>query len=95
MILSRLSLVTPRKLHDPTPAAYLKDGVHTAGSWSTSGESMNYVSLRNGWVVSVAQNGTEQMDMTFTNASGVTVQYKGTVGTHSTVTLLPNERSPR
>ena len=95
VILSRLSLVTPRKLHDPTPAAYLKDGVHTAGSWSTSGESMNYVSLRNGWVVSVAQNGTEQMDMTFTNASGVTVQYKGTVGTHSTVTLLPNERSPR
>jgi hypothetical protein len=95
VILTRLSLVTPRKLRDPSPAAYLKDGVHTSGQWTTSGESMNYISLRNGWVVSVAQNGSEQMDVTFTNASGTVVQYKGTVGTHSTVTLLPNDPSPQ
>ena len=95
VILTRLSLVTPHKLRDPTPAAYLQDGVHTSGQWTTSGESMNYVSLRNGWVVSVTQNGAEQMDVTFTNSSAVAIRYKGTVGTHSTVTLLPNDPSPQ
>ena len=90
VILTRLSLVTVRKMHDPTPDAYLKNGVHTTGHWSSSGESMNYVSLRNGWVVNVTQNGSEQMDVMFTNSSGVAVRYSGTVGTHTTVSLLPS-----
>jgi hypothetical protein len=95
VIHTRLSLLTPRKINDPTPQLYRQNGVHTAGRWSSSGESLTYVSLQNGWVVNATQNGSEQMDMTFTNASGAVIHYAGTVATHSQLTLLPSDPSPQ
>ena len=91
VILTRLSLQTVRKMSDATPESYRQKGMHTSGHWSSSGESLTYVSLRSGWVVTVTQNGSEQMDMSFTNASAAVIRYAGTVGTHSQLTMLPSE----
>lgn len=92
LILSRLTLVTPRVLRDPTPAEFRRNGLHSSGHWTGSGESLSYVSLKNGWVVSVTQSGTEEMDVTIANATdGVSVRYAGTIRTRSDLSLLPPE----
>jgi hypothetical protein len=82
--------VVPRKqLRDPTPEDYRRNGLHTAGHWTGSGESLSYVSLDTHLAVSVTQDSSQQIDFTVTNASGNSVRYAGTVETHSRVELLP------
>src|SRR5580704_11191534 len=64
VILTELSLVTKHALKDPTPEDYRSKGLRTSGRLTSSGESLSYVSLDSGWVVSANQNGTQQMDFT-------------------------------
>jgi hypothetical protein len=90
LILSRLALVPGRTSRDATPEEYRRNGLHTEGHWTGSGESLSYISLKSGWVVSVTQTGAEQMDVTISNgADGVSVHYAGTVRTRSELSLLP------
>ena len=90
VILTRFEIVQPRPLRDPTPEEYRKRGLRTSGKWSGSGETLSYVSLRSGWVVSITQSGTEEMDVTISTANGASsVRYAGHVRSQSQVTLLP------
>ncbi len=90
VILTRFEMTQPRALRDATPEDYRKSGLHTAGKWLGTGESLTYVSLRTGWVVSITQSGTEEMDVTVSTANGQSaVRYAGHVRSQSQVTLLP------
>jgi len=95
VILTRFEIVQPRPLRDPTPEEYRRRGLRTAGKWRGSGETLSYVSLRSGWVVSVTQSGTEEMDVTISLANGASsVRYAGRVRSQSQITLLPESSAP-
>ena len=89
VILTRQSVLPQKQLHDPTPEDYRRNGLHTSGRWSGSGESLSYVSLRTRSAVSVTQDSAQQIDFTVTNASGNSIRYAGSIETHSRVALLP------
>ncbi len=95
VILTRFEIVQPHPPRDPTPEDYRRRGLRTAGKWSGSGESLSYVSLRTGWVVSITQSGTEEMDVTVSTADGESsVRYAGRVRSQSQITLLPESSAP-
>lgn len=94
VILTRLEVTQPHPPKDPTPEDYRRAGVRTAGRWSGSGESLSYISLRTGWVVSVTQSATEEMDVTFYNAHGESLRYAGRVHSQSQVSLMPPAATP-
>jgi hypothetical protein len=89
VILSRLLLLAPHSRRDPTPEAYRRNGLRTSGTWQGSGESLTYIALHTGWVVSVTQTATERMDVTIFHGAEVALRSAGTVVTHSSVLLLP------
>jgi hypothetical protein len=91
VILADLNLVRPKSVRNPTPEEYGKNGVQTAGTWSGSSESLTYVSLRTGMVVSVSQTGTQKMDVTLTTNRNTSMRYAGTVTSRSQVVLDSNE----
>ena len=95
VILTELSLVTTRAARDPTPDEYRRNGLRSSGRWTGSGQSLSYVSLQNGWVVSATQTGIEQMDVTVSaaKAGGTSVHYAGTMRTHSSISMVPPESS--
>jgi hypothetical protein len=88
VILTNLSLVRPKSVRNPTPEDYRKNGVQTAGTWMGSAQSLTYVSLRTGAVVSVTQTGKEQMDVTLTTARNTSMRYAGTIESRSQVALV-------
>jgi hypothetical protein len=89
VILTRQSVLPQKQPRDPTPEEYRRNGLHTAGRWSGSGESLSYVSLRTHSAVSVTQDSAQQIDFTVTNAGGNSIRYAGSIETHSRVELLP------
>jgi hypothetical protein len=91
VILSRLSLVRPKPVRKPTPEEYRKNGVQTAGKWDGSGQSLSYISLRTGLVVSITQTGTEEMDVTLTTAHNTSMRYAGTILSRSQVALVADD----
>jgi hypothetical protein len=96
VILTRFEMTQPRPRRDPTPEDYRKRGLRTAGRWSELGESLSYVSLRTGWVVSITQSGTQEMDVTVSTADGESsVRYAGRVRSQSQITLLPESTPQR
>jgi len=91
VILTRQSVLPRKQLHDPTPDDYRRNGLHTAGTWTGSGESLSYVSLETHVAVSVTQDSSQKIDFTVTNAEGASIRYAGNIETHSRVELLPQE----
>jgi hypothetical protein len=91
VILAHLNLVRPKPVRDPTPEEYSKNGMKTAGKWSGSAQSLTYVSLRTGFVVSVTQTGTDEMDITLTNDENASMHYAGTILSRSQVALVAGE----
>jgi hypothetical protein len=91
VILTHLNLVRPKPVRDPTPEEYRKNGVQSAGKWSGSGQSLVYVSLRTGAVVSVSQTGSEDMDVTLTTKQNTSMRYAGTILSRSQVELMGDE----
>jgi len=91
VILTRLNLVHPKSVRDPTPEEYRKSGVQTAGKWDGSAESLSYISLRTGLAVSVTQTGTEEMDVTLTNGKKISMRYAGTILSRSHVALVADD----
>jgi hypothetical protein len=91
VILAHLNLVHEKSGHNETPEVYRKNGVRTSGKWSGTGQSLIYISLRNGSVVSVSQTGTEDMNVTMTNRENVSLHYAGTVLSRSQVELIPGD----
>jgi hypothetical protein len=91
VILTRQAVLPRKQLHDPTPDDYRRNGLHTAGTWTGSGESLSYVSLETHVAVSVTQDSSQKIDFTVTNAEGASIRYAGNIETHSRVELLPQE----
>jgi len=91
VILTRLSLSRPKVVRDPTPEEYRKNGMQTAGKWDGSAQSLTYVSLSSGFVVSSTQTGTEEMDVTLTNAENSSLHYAGTILSRSQVALVADD----
>jgi hypothetical protein len=95
VILTHVSLVPPKSAQKSGSAAAPKpvpgpiEGMHTVGNWIGSGESLVYVSLGTGWVVSVAQSGDEKMDVTIINEHLDSIRYAGAVHSHVSLLLLP------
>jgi hypothetical protein len=91
VILSRLALITARALRDPTPDDYRRNNLRTSGRWSGSGQSLIYVSLDSGWVVSSTQESTQEIDVTITDVSpnpAGAARNAGSVTTRSQISLL-------
>jgi hypothetical protein len=91
VILSRLALTGGQDERDPTPDDYRRNNLRTSGHWSGSGQSLMYVSLDTGWVVSSTQESTQEMDVTIADASPnptAAVRSAGSVTTRSQVSLL-------
>jgi hypothetical protein len=91
VILTQLELVQPKRVRDPTPPEYRKNGVRTSGKWTGSGQSLSYISLKTGFVVSVTQTASEEMDVQFTTPQNGSLRYWGTLLSRSQVTLAPAE----
>jgi hypothetical protein len=97
VILARLALVTTRDVRDPTPEDYRRNGLRTSGRWAGTGESLMYVSLETGWVVSSTQESTQEMDVTISgNAPGQAgaMRQFGTLTTRSQMFLLGDVPAP-
>jgi hypothetical protein len=93
VILANLNLVRSRAARDPTPPDFRKNGVTSAGKWNGSAQSLLYVSLASGMVVSVTQTGTEQMDVTLTSNHNTSMRYAGTISSRSQVALVATDSS--
>ena len=95
VILAKLALTGLKPGHDATPDSYRKLGLRTAGTWAGEGDSLSYISLRTGRLVSVTQTSREEMNFTVTTDAGENrVSYQGSVQSHSQLALLPSVPSP-
>jgi hypothetical protein len=93
VILAKLVLSGSRPGHDATPEDYRKRGLRTEGTWTGSGDSLSYVSVATGRLVSVTQTSSEQMDFTVTNTEGENrMVYQGAVQSRSQLALLPSSK---
>jgi hypothetical protein len=91
VILANLNLVRSKAAREQTPPELRKNGVQSAGKWSGSAQSLLYVSLASGLVVSVTQTGAEQMDVTLTSNRNTSMRYAGTISTRSQVALVVDD----
>jgi hypothetical protein len=91
VLLTNLNLVRVRSIRDSTPEEYRKNGVTSSGKWEGSGQSLIYVSLRTGTVVSITQTGLEAMDVTLTSIRKTSMHYEGTIQSRSQVSLLASD----
>ena len=89
VILTRFG-ITQRNMQDQTPEEYRKRGLRTGGRMSGGAESLTYVSLATGFVVSVTQDGTEESDVTIVSQQHqLRMRYEGKMKTRSQISLLP------
>jgi hypothetical protein len=93
VILANLSLVRSKSAGDLTPAELRKNGVRSEGKWTGSAQSLLYVSLDSGMVVSVTQTGTEEMDVKLTSDRNTSLRYAGTISSRSHVALVAEDFS--
>ena len=94
VILTRFTIVRHRdhSSHaDETPEDYRRNGLRTSGTWTASGESLDYISLSNGYVIRSAQSSTQDVDFAVTSTrTGSQMSYKGKIETDSQINLLPD-----
>jgi hypothetical protein len=91
VILANLNLVRSKAAREQTPPELRKNGLQSAGKWSGSAQSLLYVSLASGLVVSVTQTGTEQMDVTLTSDRNTSMHYAGSISSRSQVALVVDD----
>ncbi len=91
VILANLNLVRSKASRDPTPPEFRKNGVQSAGKWNGSAQSLLYVSLASGMVVSVTQTGTQEMDVMLTSNHNTSLRYAGTISSRSQVALVADD----
>lgn len=91
VILTQFKILQANPHGDLTPADYLHNGLRTSGVWTGSGESMNFVSLHTGFVVSATQTVDQDLNFTIASASSSSrLNYTGNVKSQSQITLLPS-----
>jgi hypothetical protein len=92
VILTKLTLTGLRPGHDATPESYRKMGLSTSGTWSGEGDSLSYISLSSGRLVTVTQSSTEQMNFTVSREGEDRMTYQGSMQSRSQLALLPPTR---
>jgi hypothetical protein len=75
---------------DATPEDYRRNGLRVSGSWTGSGESLDYISLSTDLLVRSTQTSDQQMDYQIVSAStGSSIHHKGQAHAQSEITLVP------
>lgn len=93
VILTRFEVAQRSGASDPTPEEFRKRSLRSAGRLSGTGESLAYVSLATGWLVSVTQTSDEEMDLTITSLdTGATVRYTGRSRSQTSISLVKDAR---
>lgn len=88
VILTRSTLAQTGSRRDQTPPGYRAHGLRTAGRWEGTGESLAYVARRTGWVVSITESQSEQVDFTIRRAEGEVVHHqRGRIETQTNLLL--------
>ena len=89
VILSRFAISRPGSAHgDATPEDYLRNGLRVSGSWTGTGESLNYVSLASGLLVRSTETSDQQMDYKITSATtGSSIVRNAQVHSQSEISL--------
>lgn len=92
VIMTKVELSGARGIgHDATPPSYKKNNLRTSGDWSGDGESLSYIALNSGRLVSVAANSDEKMDLMVSSLlEGGTLHYQGSVKTKTQLSVLPD-----
>lgn len=76
---------------DATPPSYKQNNMRTSGDWTGDGESLSYIELGSGRLVSVTQSSNEKMDITMTSLQyGNTLHSQGSVKSKTQLSLLPD-----
>ena len=89
VILTRALLTRNGGPKDATPPEYRQQGLRTSGTAEGTNETLTYVSLTTGLVVSVTQTGTQKMDLTVGLADGSNaVSYDAGVNSDSQLSLI-------
>jgi hypothetical protein len=90
VILSAMSLDGTAKHSDRTPPEFRAKNLRTHGTMSGNGQSLTYISLETGLVVSVTQTSRQDMDVTVSSdKGGSSLRYQGNVETQWELSLLP------
>ncbi len=88
VILTHSTLTQTGSRRDQTPESYRERGLRSSGRWEGSGESLTYLARRTGWVVSITESQSEQMDFTITRADGEVVhRQRGRIETQTNLLL--------
>jgi len=104
VITTRLETVRHGRHGGTTPPAYLRQGLKTGGHWTAQGESLSYVSLSSGLVVSSTATESDSMDLTIAaDLSGSRLHYAGEARSSAQIALIairlpgshPGEVPPR
>ena len=90
VILTRFEILHHPSRDDATPEDYRRNGLHTSGTWTGKGESLDSISLSTGMVASSTQTSSQEMDFQILSAlTGTRLLYKGRVHSETDITLLP------
>jgi len=90
LVLARSEL-THSRANDPTPEEYRKRGLRTTGKMAGVVESLSYVSLRTGLLVSATQSVSEEADFTvFPPDRESSLRYTSRLESRSNIQLLPS-----
>jgi hypothetical protein len=90
VILTRSTILRRGSVHsEATAPDYLRNGLRVSGSWTGSGQSLDWVSLSTGWLVRSTQTSDQQMDYQITSAAtGSKIRNRSHVQSQSEITLL-------
>jgi len=95
VILTRFALTQRGKPRDQTPPEYRTRGLRTSGTLQGTGESLSYISLSTGLLVSLTMSANEEMDVTVASEDrSLTVRYTARTHTQSQISLLADRPAP-
>jgi hypothetical protein len=90
VILTKLDLAGLRAGSDATPESYKKQGLKTEGTLNATGDSLSYIAVKDGQLVSLTQNSDEQMDFSVSSQSGEDRKlFQGVVQSRTQLALIP------
>jgi len=93
VILSEVEISRPGSSHsDATPDDFRRNGLRTSGTWTGTGETLNFISLSTGLLISSTQSITQNMDYQVSSAStGSSVRHTGKSQSQTQINQLTNQ----
>ena len=88
VIVTRLESVHGNARGDRTSSLYRRQGLKTSGHWRARGQSLNYISLATGLLVTSTATESDNIDLTVTSElSGSQLHYAGQEKSNSQIAL--------